>query len=108
MYGAFLLTRIIRFNMAAPEMETPPPRLVESWVTALAEPTTEEFGFVVYRLAYGDEAEWNSFLARFEGGTNSCWEGLVGAEKIRHKSRLHLIDGREQGIAEGDVDAARM
>jgi len=34
-------------------------------------------------------------------------EDIIGADNIRGKAMLHWIDGRETGITEGDLVAAR-
>lgn len=94
-------------KMAQPQIENPLPGKEEPWVTSLALEKVEEFGFVIYRLYYGDETEWESFVGKMENGLNSGWQGVVGSDKIKSKSRLHWIDGREEKIAEGDIGAAR-
>ncbi len=90
-----------------PAVDNPPQRLEELWVSELSKYRVPEFGFVVYRLCYGDEGEWSEFVLKMEDAVNSGWEGVLGAEVIKGKARFHWIDGREEKISEGDLDAAR-
>ncbi|KAH7370910.1 hypothetical protein BKA65DRAFT_590159 [Rhexocercosporidium sp. MPI-PUGE-AT-0058] len=91
-----------------PEIETPPSMQMERWVRMQMDEKVERFGFVIYRLAYdGSDAEWKAFLRKLEAGIESGLEGLVGVDGIKSKMTLHWIDGREENISEGDVDAAR-
>jgi hypothetical protein len=90
-----------------PAIDNPPERLEEPWVSELSKDRVQEFGFVVYRLCYVDEGDWSEFVLKMEDAVNSGWEGVVGAEGIKGKARFHWIDGREEKISEGDLDAAR-
>lgn len=94
-------------KMAQPQIENPLVGKEEPWVSGLAPDKVEEFGFVVYRLCYGDEKGWEAFVVKIEDGLNSGWQGVVGSDKIKSKSRLHWIDGRDEKIAEADIGAAR-
>ncbi|KUJ08973.1 uncharacterized protein LY89DRAFT_676349 [Mollisia scopiformis] len=90
------------------EIDAPLERKVEGWVRERMEDKVEEFGFVVYRLSYsGSEDEWSKAVKMIEDGINSGWEGIKDADKIKGKARLHWIDGREEMIAEGNMDGAR-
>jgi len=84
-----------------------PEKLEKLWVSELSKEGVQEFGFVVYRLRYGNEGDWSEFVLKMENAVNSGWEGVVGADGIKGKARLHWIDGREEKISEGDLDAAR-
>lgn len=72
-------------------------------------PVYTSWGFVAYRVWYdGGEGEWARFLERFEEDVVEKWgEGVKGAEGIREKMEIRWVDGREVGIAEGDVEGAR-
>lgn len=90
------------------EIESPNERQVEGWVRERMEEKVEEFGFVVYRLCYGEsEEEWRKTVKKIEDGINSSWEGIMEGDKIKGKARLHWIDGREEMISEGNLDGAR-
>jgi hypothetical protein len=93
----------------------------EYWITILKErmnfylangrsPATHRWGFVLYRLTYAQtDAEWAEFTQKLfadmynpEGG-----EWIIGFDSIKNMAGLEIIDGRELGIAEGDVEAAK-
>jgi hypothetical protein len=91
-----------------PQIENPLAREMETWVMNQMDEKIERFGFVIYRLSYKEtDAEWKSFTTKLEVGINSGWEGVVGADQIKRKARLHWIDGRDEKIPEGDMAAAR-
>jgi hypothetical protein len=90
------------------ELENPLEMGMEPWVRELMDEKVERFGFVIYRLSYeGSDEEWKDFLGKLEDGLGSGWEDIIGADNIRGKAMLHWIDGREKGITEGDLVAAR-
>ncbi|RDL33942.1 uncharacterized protein BP5553_08310 [Venustampulla echinocandica] len=93
-----------------PHIENPPPFGMESWVRDLGQKDIEQFGFVIYRLSYKEtDEEWEALRTQLEKAIDDGWEGVVGAEKIKHKAVLHWIDGRDENvkIPEGDLQAAR-
>ena len=77
------------------QIDKPPEIGMESWVSDQCDEKVEKFGFVIYRLSYGEsDGEWKAFLEKLKSGLGSGWEGVLGAEKIRGKARLHWVDGR--------------
>ncbi len=91
-----------------PEIENPRTIEMEPWVDELRDAEVERFGFVAYRLAYGEnEQEWKEYLKKVNDGLSSVWEGVVGADEIRGKATLHWVYGSNEGITEGDMDGAR-
>lgn len=90
------------------EFENPLPLKMESWVQDINDGSTERFGFVVYRVSYAQSNEqWIKFLGQLEGGLNGGWVGIVDSNGARKKATLEWIDGREYGVAEGDLDGVR-
>jgi hypothetical protein len=90
----------------------------EMWVGALRRsmespgegrpPGYVKWGFVAYRVWYGhSEEQWAMFLRRFEADVNNWGEGVAGAEAVKEKMEIRWVDGRECGLAEGDVEGAR-
>ena len=90
----------------------------EMWVGALRRsmespsegrpPMYTKWGFVAYRLWYGhSDEQWATFLRKFEADVNNWGAGVAGAEAIKEKMEIRWLDGRECGIAEGDVEGAR-
>ncbi|CZT11376.1 uncharacterized protein RAG0_15549 [Rhynchosporium agropyri] len=90
------------------EIETPLAMQVERWVAMQMAENVDRFGLVIYRLAYGpNEEEWKYSVRKLEAGIETGLEGLVGIEDVKLKMTLHWIDGRDENIPEGDIDAAR-
>ena len=90
------------------QMDTPLLLGVEAWMQDLADDRWEDFGFVVYRNAYAQsDLEWKTFVETSKAALNSGWEGVLDPENLKRKSTLHWIDGKEEGIPEGNIDAVR-
>ncbi|KAH6842482.1 hypothetical protein B0I37DRAFT_382030 [Chaetomium sp. MPI-CAGE-AT-0009] len=71
-------------------------------------PRFRSWGFVAYRLWYGhSEEEWATFLRKFEANVGNWGAGVAGAEAVKGKMEIRWVDGRDYGIAEGDVEGAR-
>jgi hypothetical protein len=67
----------------------------------------KEWGFVIYRLTYSQtENDWNMFKQKFEADAAEWGDGLEGVDLIKELATLKWVDGRDHGIAEGDVFAA--
>jgi hypothetical protein len=93
----------------------------EHWITILRErmdfyaknPRNEKinpdgWGFVCYRLTYDQtEEQWATFQERFSRDLVRSGNWIEGFDSIINKHRIKFIDGRELGIAEGDVAAAK-
>ncbi|KAK3690497.1 hypothetical protein B0T22DRAFT_481669 [Podospora appendiculata] len=90
----------------------------ELWVSAVKRalepvanpdmPVFTKWGFVGYRVSYGrDEGAWDRFLEAFRVDVGGWGEGVAGAGEIKGMGKVKWIDGRECGIAEGDVEGAR-
>jgi hypothetical protein len=93
----------------------------EHWIAILKErmnfylangrdPATYKWGFVCYRLTYAQtDAEWADFMTKLRADMNKPGSGewIEGFESIADKAGLEVYDGRELGIAEGDVEAAK-
>ena len=71
-------------------------------------PMYEKWGFVAYRLWYGhSDEQWATFLRKFEADVGNWGAGVAGTEAVREKMEIRWVDGRDHGIAEGDVEGAR-
>ena len=91
-----------------PDIENPPPMGMEPWVRQLSSPDVEKFGFLIYRLSYGEsEEEWANTKDMITKRIESGWEGVVGGEGVKGKAVLRWMDGRKVKIEEGDLDGAR-
>ncbi|KAK3318931.1 hypothetical protein B0H66DRAFT_253040 [Apodospora peruviana] len=70
----------------------------------------DKWGFVGYQISYGySPDEWARFVASFNVNVVEGWgEGVAGInDVIKSKCEIRWIDGRDHGIAEGDIEAAR-
>jgi hypothetical protein len=73
-------------------------------------PATHLWGFVCYRLTYEhSDAEWAEFMTKLRANMyeprNGEW--IQGCESIADRAALETPDGRDLGIAEGGVEAAK-
>ena len=112
--------RVARLRDLESEPELPEQ---EHWITILRERMdwylqnnyrTEEdrkmhkWGFVLYRLTYDEsEEEWASFMEKFTKDISRSGQWIAGADKIIERAGVTLIDGRDHGIPEGDIEAAK-
>jgi hypothetical protein len=65
-------------------------------------------GFMAYRLSYGQSSEeWALFLQKLEADLADWGDGVAGSADIRELLKLQWLDGKELGIDEGDIDAAK-
>jgi hypothetical protein len=91
-----------------PEIEAPLALEAEMWVRELGKEGGENFGFVAYRVSYGEsEEEWAAFLDKTQEGVERGWEGVIEAANVKGRATLEWVDGRAEGISEGDLEAVR-
>lgn len=65
-------------------------------------------GLAIYRLTYGQsEQEWQEFVKNMENHISDWGTGQAGSDAIKPYLKLHWVDGRELGFAEGDIEAAK-
>jgi hypothetical protein len=63
---------------------------------------------VAYRLSYRETAEdWKRFTDKLETDFRSAGEWVDGSEDVKHIAGLQWLDGRELGIPENDLLAAK-
>jgi hypothetical protein len=71
---------------------------------------THRWGFACYRLTYNQtDAEWVDFMRKLEADMHNPIGGewIDGFDSISEMAGLEIRDGRNLGIAEGDVEAAK-
>jgi len=99
----------------------PAPPAEEQWISILKgrmefylangrDPKTHKWGFVCYRLTYNQtDAEWANFMAKFRADMDPPGRGewIQGFDGIADRAGIEMYDGRDLGIAEGDVEAAK-
>ncbi|KAI4676973.1 uncharacterized protein J4E84_009273 [Alternaria hordeiaustralica] len=99
----------------------PKPAAQEHWITILRERmdfyaknprnlerNPDAWGFVCYRLTYEQtDEEWATFQENFTKDVMRSGTWISGFDAIKSKAKIMFIDGREAGIAEGDIAAAK-
>ncbi|KAF5517881.1 hypothetical protein CGCA056_v011232 [Colletotrichum aenigma] len=66
------------------------------------------WGFVGYRICYEhSDEEWKTFLEKFKSDVTAWGDGVRGAGDVKPLCKVRWLDGREHGIPEGDVEAAK-
>lgn len=100
--------REFALNDLQPETGKPAPLQPESWVQDIKDrEKIKRFGFVAYRISYTEsDEEWAEIMGKLARGMD-VWDDVVGGADIKCKSVIHWIDGKEEGIPEGDVNATR-
>jgi hypothetical protein len=69
---------------------------------------SQKYGFVVYMLSYKEETDWLSVKSMIEADIGDWGEGVAGVDDdIRGNAKLQWMNGKDLGIPEGDVEAAR-
>jgi hypothetical protein len=91
----------------------------EHWITILKEhmefylkngkdKKTHRWGFVCYRLTYDQsEEEWANFRKKFEADVFKSGQWIEGYDTIADMAGIEYVDGRDFGIEESDIDAAK-
>ncbi|KAL4977569.1 hypothetical protein BDW66DRAFT_158689 [Aspergillus desertorum] len=83
----------------------------EPWITELVgqmKTDAHRVGFVMYRLTYGQsDADWNAFRERLDAHLSDWGRGQTGSAALKPHLTLHWRDGKELGIPEDDIEAAK-
>ncbi|KAJ5985830.1 hypothetical protein N7522_013026 [Penicillium canescens] len=67
-----------------------------------------KFGMAVYRLTYGQtETEWAAFVKKLDAHVSDWGKGQTGSSAIKPHLKLYWFDGKDLGIPEDDIDAAK-
>ncbi|KAH5133432.1 hypothetical protein HBI56_047090 [Parastagonospora nodorum] len=99
----------------------PAPPADEQWIAILKgrmdfyiangrDSKTHQWGFVCYRLTYNQtDTEWADFMAKLRADMDNSRSGewIQGFDSIADRAGLEMYDGRDLGIAEGDIEAAK-
>jgi hypothetical protein len=103
------ISQIDAQTMARHELRgLPQPPEVDRWIEYTREQKNFGLGFVAYRLCHGYEpAKWDLFRTRFEADVADWGRGKLDINDIRRACKIHWIDGRENDIADGDIEAAK-
>lgn len=69
---------------------------------------THRWGFVCYRLTYDQSDEdWSNFRKKLEADMFKSGKWIEGYDTIADMAGIEYIDGRQHGIGEGDIAAAK-
>ncbi|KAF3396416.1 hypothetical protein F1880_006588 [Penicillium rolfsii] len=88
----------------------------EPWITGALESirlaeknhTPTDRGIAIYRLTHEQsESEWSEFVEKLETHISNWGQGQPGSDSIKPHLKLHWIDGKELGLAEGDIEAVK-
>ncbi|GKT48162.1 uncharacterized protein ColSpa_08343 [Colletotrichum spaethianum] len=108
--------QVREYLQARRELRGPEPEMAdEPWIVNLkntmrlaVRPPLRVWGFIGYRISYEhSDEECKQFLESFKDNVTGWGEGLKGAADVKPACKLRWIDGREHGISEGDIEAAR-
>ncbi|KAL5341083.1 hypothetical protein BJX70DRAFT_396139 [Aspergillus crustosus] len=85
----------------------------EPWISAdlkrLEDPAARGYGFVIYRLIYGQsDDEWTAFRQKVEAHISDWGRGQTGSALTKPHLKLHWRDGKDLGIPEDDPEAAKV
>jgi hypothetical protein len=98
----------VRMEMRGEPMSLPPVNWIFKLKHKLGLEEDKKWGFSAYRITYNQsEEDWAAFLKKLEADLNDWGEGEDGAEDVKKKARLEWYDGKELGIAEGDIEGAK-
>jgi hypothetical protein len=71
-------------------------------------PSNQDWGFVAYRLSYKESGEeWEQFLTKLNADFKCSVECIDASDDIRKKAGLQWLDGKDLGIPENNVAAAK-
>ncbi|KAF4951146.1 hypothetical protein FSARC_12997 [Fusarium sarcochroum] len=86
----------------------PQPPELDHWIEYARRLPSLRLGFVAYRLCHKDSSEiWDDFKAKFEADIADWGRGKTDIDDIRKACKIHWIDGQENEIPDGDIEAAR-
>ncbi|KAH7137362.1 hypothetical protein B0J13DRAFT_527997 [Dactylonectria estremocensis] len=89
----------------------PEPLGLDLWLTRAknsAQSGGFQWGYVAYRLNHEhNEGQWAYFKERFEADAADWCEGVAGIDELRRLAKIHWRDGKELGIEDGDIEAAK-
>ncbi|SPJ72644.1 uncharacterized protein FTOL_02373 [Fusarium torulosum] len=103
------ISQIDAQTMARQELRgLPQPPEVDRWIEYTRLRKDYDLGFVAYRLCHGYEpAKWDLFKTKFEADVSDWGRGKMYIHDIRRACKIHWIDGQENDIADGDIEAAK-
>ncbi|KAH7133808.1 hypothetical protein EDB81DRAFT_727286 [Dactylonectria macrodidyma] len=83
---------------------------MDLWIEyALQRQSHIHLGFVAYKLCHVYDSEiWDDFKAKFESDISDWGRDKTGIDDVRQLCKVHWIDGQENEIADGDIEAARI
>ncbi|KAK3319746.1 hypothetical protein B0T19DRAFT_432966 [Cercophora scortea] len=96
-------------NQTRAEMRQPPQTFEqEHWVQSFHAAEKSMWGFVAYRACHEyTEREWERFKSRFEADQSNWGSELAGIASIKERSKIHWLDTKELGIADGDLEGIK-
>ncbi|KAM0438622.1 hypothetical protein ACHAPT_001374 [Fusarium lateritium] len=105
-----VLSQIDGATQARRELRGPPqPPDLDPWIEfAIRSQSYIYLGFVAYRLCHKHDSQvWDDFMTKFESDISDWGRDKTGVDEVRQLCKIHWVDGQENGIADGDIEAAR-
>lgn len=111
--------RINRSKVRKSFRGAPPTLGEEQWISIVksrinwylrygGDPQRQTWGFVCYRLFYDQTPkEWAEFKDKFEADLRKSTQWIQGADDVINTAGVQWVDGKELGIPEGDIEAAK-
>lgn len=98
----------VRKELRGEPMNLPPANWIVKLKQKLERADDKKWGFAAYRLTYDQsEEEWATFLEKLQADLNDWGEGESSVEDLKKTASLDWYDGKELGIAEGDIGGAK-
>ncbi|KAM0338454.1 hypothetical protein ACHAPU_011331 [Fusarium lateritium] len=104
-----IITQLDAQTMARQELRgLPQPPEVDHWIEYTRRQSNYRLGFVAYRLCHEYEPEkWDLFRTKLEADISDWGRCKAEIDDIRQACKIHWIDGKDNDIADGDIEAAK-
>ncbi|KAF7554439.1 hypothetical protein G7Z17_g2905 [Cylindrodendrum hubeiense] len=90
----------------------PEPLGLDTWLDQVKTRVGSEnlqWGYVAFRLNHEhNDGQWAYFKQRFEDDCANWGDEFTGIDDVRNISKIHWLDGKELGIEDGDIEAAKV
>lgn len=106
-YAQDHVRRDMRFGGGEP-IQLPPVGWIQKLKESIEHNEEKRWGFTAYRLTYKEtDEEWAEFLKKLNDDLNDWGDDEDGAKDIKDMASLRWFDGKEIGLPEGDIEAAK-
>ncbi|KAF5671249.1 hypothetical protein FHETE_4219 [Fusarium heterosporum] len=104
-----IITQLDAQTMARQELRgLPQLPEVDHWIEYTRRQSNNRLGFVAYRLCHEYKPEkWDLFRTKFEADISDWGRNMADLAEMRQACKIHWIDGKDNDIADGDIEAAK-